>query len=93
MAEFHNFFFAPKLKGVNGIQSGDIKKLMDAGYHTIESVAYSLKKNIAAIKNISEIKADKLVTEAMKFVDMGFKTASVVAQARGKSQLIVSYRY
>ena len=55
---------------------------MEAGYHTVESVAYALKKNLAQIKNISEQKAEKLVTEAQKFVDMGFKTASMIAQAR-----------
>lgn len=55
---------------------------MEAGYHTVEAVAYALKKNLASIKNISEIKAEKLIAEAQKFVDMGFKTASMVAQAR-----------
>jgi hypothetical protein len=46
-----------------GISTGDIKKLLEAGFHTIESVAYSPKKQLLSIKGISEIKADKIIGE------------------------------
>lgn len=49
-----------KLEG-NGITAGDIKKLEEAGYHTVESIAYTPKKNLTSIKGISEAKADKLL--------------------------------
>lgn len=39
-------------------------------------VAYSTKKTLVAIKGISEAKADKLIVEAAKLVDMGFTTVS-----------------
>lgn len=44
-----------------GISASDIKKLEDAGFHTIESVAYSPKKELLNIKGISEAKADKIL--------------------------------
>lgn len=56
--------------------AGDIKKLAEAGYHTVESIAYTPKKALIAIKGISEAKADKLLTEATKLVPMGFTTAT-----------------
>lgn len=45
----------------NGITSGDIKKLQEAGLHTIEAVAYTPKKMLLAIKGISDAKADKIL--------------------------------
>jgi len=38
-----------------------VKKLEDAGFFTIESVAFAPKKNLLAIKGISEAKADKIM--------------------------------
>lgn len=60
----------------NGISSGDIKKLQEAGLHTIEAVAYTPKKMLLAIKGISDAKADKILMEAYKLIPMGFTTAS-----------------
>jgi len=78
-----------KLEG-NGITNADIKKLQDAGFHTVESVAYATKKTLAAIKNISEAKADKLVTEAIKLVPMGFTTAQEIHRQRSEIILITT---
>jgi DNA repair protein RAD51 len=44
-----------------GINAADIKKLKDAGYHTVEAVAFAPKKDLLAIKGISEVKADKFL--------------------------------
>lgn len=44
-----------------GISSGDIKKLQEAGLHTIEAVAYTPKKMLLAIKGISDAKAEKIL--------------------------------
>jgi hypothetical protein len=38
-----------KLEG-SGITAGDLKKLMEAGFHTVESVAYATKKSLATVK-------------------------------------------
>ncbi|XP_051500413.1 DNA repair protein RAD51 homolog A [Myxocyprinus asiaticus] len=67
-----------------GISSSDIKKLEDAGFHTIEAVAYAPKKELLNIKGISEAKADKILTEAAKMVPMGFTTATEFHQRRAE---------
>lgn len=61
---------------VNGITAGDIKKLQEAGLHTIEAIAYTPRKQLLNIKGISEAKADKILLEAYKLVPMGFTTAT-----------------
>lgn len=48
-----------------GISATDIKKLEDAGYHTVEAVAFAPKKNLLAIKGISEAKADKFLVRVL----------------------------
>lgn len=70
-----------KLEG-SGINNGDIKKLIAAGYQTVESIAYSTKKTLTAIKGISDVKADKLLAEAAKLVPMGFVTAAEYSKQR-----------
>lgn len=68
----------------NGISAADIKKLEEVGFHTVESVAYTPKKNLLAIKGISEAKADKIIAEAAKLVPMGFTTATEFHQKRSE---------
>jgi DNA repair protein RAD51 len=46
-----------------GIHPNDIKKLSDAGLNTVESVAFTPKKQLVTIKGISEQKADKILAE------------------------------
>ncbi|XP_058811406.1 DNA repair protein RAD51 homolog A [Topomyia yanbarensis] len=69
---------------VNGITAQDIKKLAEAGFHTVESVAFAPKKQLIAIKGISEAKADKILLEATKLVPMGFTTATDYHQKRSE---------
>lgn len=68
----------------NGITSGDIKKLEEAGYHTVEAIAYTPKKYLIAIKGVSEAKAEKILLEAAKVVPMGFTTATDIHQKRSE---------
>lgn len=75
-------FFRIGVAQKNGITAGDIKKLQEAGYYTVESVAYTPKKNLIAIKGISEAKADKILQEASKIVMMGFKSATEIHKTR-----------
>ncbi|GFS38477.1 RAS associated with diabetes protein 51 [Actinidia rufa] len=64
----------------SGIASLDIKKLKDAGLCTVESVAYSPRKDLLQIKGISDAKVDKIVEAGMfyssKLVPLGFTSAS-----------------
>ncbi|KAI8384237.1 DNA repair protein RAD51 [Radiomyces spectabilis] len=57
-----------------GVSAADIKKLKDAGYYTIESVAYSPKKNLIRVKGLSDIKVEKIMKEAIVLIDIGFST-------------------
>lgn len=71
-----------KVLEAHGLTAADLKKLQEAGYQTVESIAYAPKKNLTTIKGISEAKADKLLNEASKLVPMGFTTATEVHQRR-----------
>ncbi|XP_053679898.1 DNA repair protein RAD51 homolog 1 isoform X2 [Anopheles nili] len=73
--------FGPIL-GCGGITSGDIKKLAEAGLHTVESVLFTPKKQLIAIKGISEAKADVILREASKLIPLGFVTATEMFQKR-----------
>ncbi|XP_037949722.1 DNA repair protein RAD51 homolog 1 [Teleopsis dalmanni] len=75
-----------KLEG-NGITNNDIKRLQEAGFFTVESIAFSPKKHLLQIKGINEVKADKILKEASKLVPMGFTTASIFHEKR--SQIIM----
>ena len=74
----------------HGISSNDISKLQDAGYYTVEAVAYAPKKALLAIKGISEAKADKILNEASKLVPMGFTTATEFHVRRSELLLITT---
>ncbi|RZC32862.1 DNA repair protein RAD51 -like 1 [Asbolus verrucosus] len=72
-----------KLEG-NGVTAGDIKKLEEAGFHTVESVAFTPKKCLASLKGLSEAKVEKILAEAAKLVPMGFTTATDFHQKRSE---------
>uniref|UniRef100_S4RBH9 DNA repair protein RAD51 homolog n=1 Tax=Petromyzon marinus TaxID=7757 RepID=S4RBH9_PETMA len=67
-----------------GVSANDVKKLEEAGFHTVEAVAYAPKKELLNIKGISEAKADKILAEAAKLVPMGFTTATEFHQRRSE---------
>ena len=68
----------------HGIGSADVKKLREAGYHTVESIVYVPKKAILNIKGISEAKANKLIAEAQKLTPTGFTTATAMHLKRSE---------
>lgn len=47
-----------------GINNGDVKKLQDAGFNTVESVAFTAKKQLILIKGLTEAKVDKIIEAA-----------------------------
>ena len=51
-----------------GINAGDIKKLEEAGYHTVEAIAFTPKKHLVNVKGLSENKVDKIIEAAAKIV-------------------------
>ena len=66
----------------HGIQPGDIKKLVEAGIHTIEAVLFKPKKDLVLVKGLSEAKVDKILEAAMRLCDQGFQTASKFLETR-----------
>jgi len=59
-----------------GVNTLDVKRLKEAGYNTVEAVAYATLRHLVEVKGISEMKAQKIQTEAKKLVHMGFMTAT-----------------
>ena len=53
-----------------------MKKLVEAGFHTVEALAYTPRKTLMSVKGISDAKCDKILAEAAKLVPMGFTTAT-----------------
>jgi DNA repair protein RAD51 len=60
----------------SGINAADVAKLKQAGFNTVEAVAFSTRRKLAEVKGISEVKASKIQEAASKLVNMGFTTAS-----------------
>ncbi|KAJ8660997.1 DNA repair protein RAD51 [Lichtheimia ornata] len=65
-----------------GIAAIDIKKLKEAGYFTMEAVAYTPKKALIAIKGLSENKIEKICKQVHAMIDLGFTTAMEIQQRR-----------
>lgn len=60
----------------SGVSAVEVKKLKDAGFYTVEAVAYSTLRRLCDVKGVSENKAAKIQQEAQKLVPMGFTTAT-----------------
>ncbi|KAG0149802.1 hypothetical protein CROQUDRAFT_39299 [Cronartium quercuum f. sp. fusiforme G11] len=57
-----------------GISAQDIKKLKDGGFATVKAVINASRKQLTALKGISEIKVDKIKDSAAKLSGPMFKT-------------------
>lgn len=58
----------------SGIAAIDVKKLKDAGLCTVESVAYSPRKDLLQIKGISDAKVDKIIEAGMFAFSLSYTT-------------------
>ena len=73
-----------------GLGPADIQRLKEAGlyyhefsgFHTLEAVAYTAKKNLLIIKGMTEAKIDKIVEAVAKMIQNGFKTATEILKTR-----------
>ena len=74
----------------HGIAAADVKRLIEAGYFTVESIAFTPRKALLNVKGISEAKADKILSEATRLVPMGFTTASEIHQRRSEIVYLTS---
>lgn len=66
----------------SGIPALDVKKLQEGGFNTVESIAFSTKKQLINVKGISEAKAEKIMLAAAQLVNLGFSSASSFFQQR-----------
>lgn len=66
----------------DGINAGDLRKLQEGGIYTVEQLAHSNRRELVAIKGLSDAKVEKLITAAAKHVPMGFTTATHMQEAR-----------
>ena len=73
----------------HGIAQGDIKKLIEAGLNSIESILFQPKKFLITVKGLSETKIDKILEAAAKLCDMGFQSAGAFLEKR-KDQVYLS---
>ena len=73
-----------------GINSSDIKKLIEAGYNSLESLSYNPKKNLVLIKGLSEAKIDKIIKVVEDILKYGIKPSSVALEERRKLVRITS---
>lgn len=53
-----------KLDKSCGIGPADLKRLQEAGFCTVESIAFAPRKSLLAVKGISDAKADKLAVSS-----------------------------
>ncbi|ACO62666.1 Rad51 DNA recombinase 1 [Micromonas commoda] len=74
----------------HGVAASDIKKLLEAGIHTVEGLAYASKKHLKDIKGLSEMKVEKLKMAATKVVPLGFTTASMVQAVRQDTIMVTT---
>lgn len=57
-----------KLDKSCGIGNADLKKLQEAGFCTVESIAFAPRKSLLAVKGISDVKADKLAVSCLSII-------------------------
>ena len=74
----------------NGIANNDIKKLIEAGFNSLESIAYTPKKNLVIIKGLSEIKVEKIIKVVFDILKFGIQPCSIVLEERKRITKITS---
>jgi DNA repair protein RAD51 len=70
-----------KLEGC-GISASELKKLVEAGFYTVESIAFVPRKTLLNIRGLTDAKVDKLIAECSKFIPLGFQTATELYNQR-----------
>lgn len=64
-----------ELKQVD-ISATEVARLIEAGYNTVQSLAFAPRKELLEVKGLSEAKVDKLLKAAAKLIPMGFSSAT-----------------
>ena len=88
--ENENEYHPIELLQDSGINNNDIKKLVDAGFNSLESIAYTPKKNLVIIKGLSEIKVDKIIKAVYEILKLGIQPCIIALEERKKLTRITS---
>lgn len=78
------------IEDLPGIGETTAKKLRDAGYDSIETLAYSMPAELKEIGGIGEGTAIKVINLCRKAMDMGFETGIEVMKRREKVKRITT---
>ena len=73
-----------------GISSADIKKFLEAGYNSLESLSFAAKKNLLLIKGINDAKADKIIKILDETLKLKIQPSRVALEERRKLTRITS---
>ena len=65
-----------------GVGEGAAKKLMEAGFKTLEAIAVASPNELMEIAGLGDGTADKAIKAARDALDMGFESADVLAEKR-----------
>ena len=74
----------------SGINNNDIKKLVEAGFNSLESIAYTPKKKLVVIKGLSELKVEKIVKAVFDILKLGIQPCAIALEERKKIVRITS---
>ncbi|MDD3159366.1 MAG: DNA repair and recombination protein RadA [Candidatus ainarchaeum sp.] len=70
------------IEDLPGIGEGAAKKLNDAGFKTLESIAVASPMELKEIAGLGDGTADKAIKAARDALDMGFESADLLAEKR-----------
>ena len=74
---------APESAGGAGLSSNDIARLIEGGFTTVESIAFTpMRRLTGAVKSIGEQKQERMKVAAAKLVPMGFQSATECLRQR-----------
>lgn len=71
-----------EISDLPGIGAESAKKLKDAGYKTVESIAVASPIELTEIAGLGDATAEKAIKAARDALEMGFEPASVLAEKR-----------
>ncbi|MEM0475174.1 MAG: DNA repair and recombination protein RadA [Candidatus Norongarragalinales archaeon] len=78
------------IRELPGVGESIAKKLEDAGYDSLESIAYSMPIELCEVAGISEGSAIKAINAARDALEMGFETGVDVFERRRKIEKITT---
>jgi DNA repair protein RAD51 len=74
---------APESAGGAGLTSNDIARLIENGFTTVESIAFTpIRRIMGAVKSIGEQKQERMKIAATKLIPMGFQSATEYLKQR-----------